>query len=154
MLGIGDRYRRHVGTGAGRASEREREGGKEGVGKPLPLLAPRSPGSCLAHKESSESPFLPDLFAIVLQLLRLVEASSVSLSLRLPPPSSCRGVPSSLPSAPFLAALPHANARTKRNCSRGPSGPLARVPPGPPRVPVLGSPSSSFIWPVRLFGQI
>lgn len=36
-------------------------------------------------------------------------------------------VPFSIPSAPFLAALPHANVRTKRNCSRGPSGPHPRA---------------------------
>lgn len=104
---------------------------------------PEKLGGCLAHKESSKSPFLPTF----LPSPRSACSSSWLLSKErrfvLRPVSSLFPHPfvsASFALTLFFTALQHANARTKRNCSRGPPFSLAFLPV---------SPSS-----LRLFGQI
>lgn len=120
-IGIGDTYRR---------TETVKERKRDGATQCRFLRLALAPGSCLAHKESSKSPFLPTF--LPLSSCSCFSSRNLFPSVPLLPRLSSLNGPSSLPSAPFLAALPHANARTKRNCSRGSSGPPpARVPPGP-----------------------
>lgn len=110
----------------------------------LSCFPPSSPGSCLAHKESSKSPFLPIFLPLVLSL-PLPKSQPLfrpSLFSRPSFSSSFSSLLASqlLSSVPFSLLSPHANARTKRNCSRGPSSPhLTRVLLDPLLYPVLPS---------------
>lgn len=125
----------------------------------LSCFPPSSPGSCLAHKESSKSLFLPIFLPLVL-LLRLPKSQPLfrpSLFSRPSlPPILIPFASQLLSSAPFSLLSPHANARTKRNCSRGSSSPhLTRVLPDPLLYPILPFPFPPwFPKPLRLFGQI
>lgn len=97
-----DRYRRHVEERRNRV--RERESSRSAPSGSLAL----APGSCLAHKESSERPFLPTF----LPSSCCSCTSSESLLFRpslFPRPSSLprpSTFPSSLPNAPFLRCPP------------------------------------------------
>lgn len=108
---------------------------------------PGSPGSCLAHKESSKSPFLPAFLPLSSCSCTSSRPSLFRPSFRILPSRSSSRVSSSV-ERPFLAALSHANARTKRNCSRGPSGPQPACLPVPfIFLLFLLLSASSFIWP-------
>lgn len=120
----------------------------------LSCFPPSSPGSCLAHKESSKSPFLPTFLPLVLLLLLPKSPKPLSRpSFRVLP---SRPHPFLRPSSlePLSRCSPrmlmHARSATVL------AGPpvLTRVLPDPLLYPVLpsfsrlsSSQASSFIWP-------